>query len=199
MIAEVALLICIVIFCKIMSWPLKWELSIFSPFQISSLHRGTKIFWHCIFWQPIFEFIPKNVLLPKVIYNNCQMWRNIRALFFIFCQIFRKLVWKGICWSLCFGGDFTNQIYFIWGISDSKQLSNLSIKMVLAWDADTIIWNFLIIRGINISVALLSISPGNSMVFLYNTLGISPGVSTSLRSYSLSWRFFIRWTWCPVS
>ena len=43
MIAEVALLICIVIFFKIMSWPLKWELSISSPFQISSLHRGTKI------------------------------------------------------------------------------------------------------------------------------------------------------------
>ena len=43
MIAEVALLICIVIFCKIMSWPLKWELSIFSPSQISSLHRGAKI------------------------------------------------------------------------------------------------------------------------------------------------------------
>ena len=43
MMAVVALLICIVIFCKILSWPLKWELSIFSPFQISSLHRGTKI------------------------------------------------------------------------------------------------------------------------------------------------------------
>ena len=38
-----ALLICIVIFCKIMSWPFKWELSIFLPFQISSLRVGTKI------------------------------------------------------------------------------------------------------------------------------------------------------------
>ena len=35
---------------------------------------------------------------------------------------------------MCFGGDFTNQIYFIWEISDSKQLSNLSIKMVLVWE-----------------------------------------------------------------
>ena len=43
MIAEVALLIFNVIYCKIMSWPLKWELSISSPFQISSLHRGTNI------------------------------------------------------------------------------------------------------------------------------------------------------------
>ena len=43
MIAEVALLICIVIFSKIMSWPLKWELYIFSPFQISSLHLGINI------------------------------------------------------------------------------------------------------------------------------------------------------------
>ena len=85
---------------------------------------------------------------------------------------------------------FTNQIYFIWGISDSKQLSNLSTKMVLVWDADTIIWNFIIIRCIYISIALLGISPGNSI--LHNTLAISPGASTSLRSYSFSWRFFIR-------
>ena len=42
-IAEVALLICIVIFCKIMSWPLTWESSMLSPFQISSLHLRTKI------------------------------------------------------------------------------------------------------------------------------------------------------------
>ena len=43
MIAEVVLLICSVIFCKIKSWPLMWELSIFSPFQISLLHLETKI------------------------------------------------------------------------------------------------------------------------------------------------------------
>ena len=43
MIAEVSLLICTVIFCKILSWPLKWELSIFSRSQNSSLHLGTKI------------------------------------------------------------------------------------------------------------------------------------------------------------
>ena len=43
MITEVALLICIVTFCKIMSLSLTWELRIFSPFQISSLHLRTKI------------------------------------------------------------------------------------------------------------------------------------------------------------
>ena len=42
-IPEVALLIYIAIFCKIMSRRLNWELSILSPFRISSLHLGKKI------------------------------------------------------------------------------------------------------------------------------------------------------------
>ena len=61
--------------------------------------------------------------------------------------------------------------------------------MALVWDADTIIWNFIINRGINISVALLGISSGNSMVFLHNTRGINPGVSNTLRSYLLDGGF----------
>ena len=60
--------------------------------------------------------------------------------------------------------------------------------LVLVCGADTIIWNFIIIRDINISVALLGISPGNTMVFLYDIRCISPGVSSSLSSYS-SWNF----------
>ena len=42
-IPDVALLIYVAIFCKIMSRLLKWELSILSPFRISSLHLGIKI------------------------------------------------------------------------------------------------------------------------------------------------------------
>ena len=127
------------------------------------------------------------------------MWRCIKTLLFILGQVFRKLVYKGICWSLWFSGDFTSQICFIREISGSKQLSNINIKMVLVWDIDIIIRNFIIIRGIKISVALLGISPGNTMVFLYNKYGISPGVSTSLSYYSYSWRFFTRGTWYSVS
>ena len=89
--------------------------------------------------------------------------------------------WRFYQPNLCCLGNFWQQ-----------ELSNLIIKMVLVWDADTIIWNFIIIRGINISVALLGISSGNSMVFLHNTLSINPGVSTTMRSHFLSWRFFIR-------
>ena len=53
-------------------------------------------------------------------------------------------------------------------------------------------------RGIKVS-GYLGNSPGNTKVFLYNTRDISAGVSTSLSSYSFSWKFFTRGTWYAVS
>ena len=86
------------------------------------------VFWHWIFWQTIFEFITRKILLSKGIDNSCRMWRYTRALLLILCQICRKLFLKGFFWSLCFSGDFTSQICCICEISDRNHLtSSISI------------------------------------------------------------------------
>ena len=156
------------------------------------------IFWHWRFWKHSFEFILREFLLPKVIYNTDRYGDKLRPCFWSSGKYLESWSRKGFVEACDSVEILLTKSIFNWGISASKQLSYLSIKMVLVWDADTITCNF-IIRVINISIAMLGISPGNAMVFLYNIRGISPGVSTNLSSYSFSWRFFTRRTWYVVS
>ena len=138
------------------------------------------IVWHWIFWQPIFELIPRKVLLPNVVYNSCHMWRCISALLFVLCQSLVEILPARSILS----GEFL-------------LLSSLA-TLVSRWS-----WSGMMIlySGISLSEVstYLGISPGNTKVFLYNTRGISAGVSTSLSSYSFSWKFFTKGTWYAVS